>query len=99
MLLAEKFEASEVLNISKADHVYDKDPNKFEDAKAFDKLSWEELFDIIGTEWKPGMNAPFDPIASKKAQEAGITVKILGNDIQNLKKCLNGEEFVGTTID
>ncbi len=46
------------------------------------------------------MNMPFDPIASKKAQELGLTVKILkGDDFKNIKQALEGESFFGTTIE
>lgn len=96
--LAKQFNAKEVINVSKADYVYDKDPRKFPDAKKLEKLSWKEFFKIIGTEWKPGMNAPFDPIASKKAEEYGISVIVIGNDIKNIENCLNAKKFVGTTI-
>ena len=46
------------------------------------------------------MNAPFDPVAAKKAQEIGTKVIVLnGENFDNLEKCLNGEAFVGTTIE
>jgi len=99
VLLAKQFGAEEVLNISNADHVYDKDPNKFDDAKKFSEIAWEDYFKIIGTEWKPGMNAPFDPIASQEAQKSGIKVRILGKDIKNMEACLEGKEFEGTTLN
>ena len=91
--LAKQFDASEVLNISNADHVYNKDPNKFDDAKPYDKLSWKEFFEIVG------LNAPFDPIASKEAERTNIVVKILGKDINNLNSCIQGNKFDGTTIE
>lgn len=99
VLLAKQFGAEEVLNISNADHVYDKDPRKYDDAKRFSELTWEDYFNIIGTEWKPGMNAPFDPIASKEAQSSKIKVRIMGKDLENIKNCLNGNEFIGTTLN
>ncbi|MFT4297694.1 MAG: UMP kinase, partial [Candidatus Woesearchaeota archaeon] len=98
VVLAEQFQAAEVLNISNIDYVYDKDPKKYKDAKKLEKISWQDYFKIIGTEWKPGMNSPFDPIASKKAKEASIKVKILNAEIENLKKCINGYEFSGTVL-
>ena len=45
------------------------------------------------------MNAPFDPIASKLAQDLDITVKIVnGKNLANLELALDGKPFVGTTI-
>ena len=65
----------------------------------FEKISWEEYLKIIPGEWVPGLNSPFDPIASRDAQENGIEVIIMnGKPIENFEKCLNGEEFSGTTI-
>ena len=46
----------------------------------------------------PGMNVPFDPIASKKAMELGLKVKILNMNTENISKCLKGKKFVGTVI-
>jgi uridylate kinase len=98
VVLAKQFNSTEVLNISNIDHVYDKDPKKYDDAKKLTELSWKDYFDIIGTEWKPGMNSPFDPIASKEAEKAKINVKILNGEIKNLKNCIEGKNFIGTTI-
>jgi uridylate kinase len=44
------------------------------------------------------MSAPFDPIASEKAQKAGIIVAVLGASIKNLENYLSGREFEGTII-
>ena len=45
------------------------------------------------------MNALFDPIASKLAQDLDITVKIVnGKNLSNLELALDGKSFVGTTI-
>ncbi len=91
--------AKRVINLSNIDYAYDKDPNKFPDAKKIEKISWAEYRSLIPTEWNPGLSTPFDPIASKMAEEKGIEVVILnGKNISNLEKCLNGEGFVGTHI-
>ena len=81
------------------DQVYDKDPNKFPDAKPLKDISWAAYREMVGDVWKPGMNAPFDPIASKLAQEVGVNVKILnGKNLDNLALALDGKPFVGTMI-
>ncbi|NCQ16417.1 UMP kinase, partial [Candidatus Falkowbacteria bacterium] len=47
----------------------------------------------------PSLNAPFDPIAAKKAQELGLEVVIMnGKNIANLKNCLAGKKFKGTVV-
>ena len=54
---------------------------------------------MVGGEWIPGKNLPFDPIASQKARDAKIKVVCAnGRDIENIEKILNGENFVGTVI-
>lgn len=99
VLLCEDYGMTTVINLSNVEQVFDKDPKKFEDAKPLDKISWEEFRKMVGDEWVPGMNAPFDPIASQKAEELGIKVVVMnGKNFENLDKFLKGEKFVGTTI-
>ncbi len=97
--LAHKFKAKHVVNLTNIDAVYDKDPSRFEDAEPYDKLSWAAFRKLVGDTWSPGMNAPFDPIASKLAHKWGMTVTIAaGKDLKNLKNILTGKKFKGTTI-
>ena len=65
----------------------------------FEKISWKEYRELIPKEWNPGLSSPFDPIASKMAEEAGIEVVIMnGKPIDNLANYLKGEKFLGTII-
>lgn len=97
--LANKFKAKAVLNLSNIDYVYDKDPNKFEDAKKYENIPWTEFRKIVGDKWSPGMSAPFDPIASKLAHESKLEVAIInGKDLDNLEEYFEGKKFKGTTI-
>jgi uridylate kinase len=97
--LAIKHKAKIVINMTNIDYVYDKDPNKYKDAKKITKLSWNNFLDIIGREWTPGKNTPFDPVASKLAQKNKINVVILnGNKINNLNNYLQNKKFRGTII-
>lgn len=85
--------------MTNVDQVYDKDPNMFPNAKPIGEISWADYRTMVGDVWKPGMNAPFDPIASKLAQDVGVTVKILnGKNLKNLALALDGQPFVGTMI-
>lgn len=100
VLLCEDYGMNTVINLSNVDQVYDKDPKKFPDAKPLDKISWTEFRKMVGDEWIPGMNAPFDPIASKKAHEIGVRVVVMnGKNLDNLDKFLKGQPFVGTVIE
>nr|QQK86672.1 uridylate kinase [Treponema denticola] len=99
VLLAERFSGQLVVNLSNIAKVYTDDPKKNPEAKPIDKISWEDFIKIVGTEWVPGKNTPFDPIASQRAQKAGIRVICAaGKDIENLENILNGKDFKGTVI-
>ena len=63
-LIANKVNAEYVLNLSNTYHVYDKDP-KLKGAKPLENLSWNDMEKIVGKEWKPGLNVPFDPVATQ----------------------------------
>lgn len=99
ILLCEDYDVRTVINLSNIEQVYDKDPRKHTDAKPFDKLSWEEFRKIVGSEWQPGMNAPFDPVAAKRAEELGVKVVLMGNDFDNLRNYFDKKSYVGTTIE
>ncbi|MCR5606520.1 MAG: UMP kinase [Treponema sp.] len=99
VLLAEKFNADTVVNLSNIEKVYTDDPKKNKDAKPIDEISWAEFRKIVGEEWVPGKNCPFDPIASKKASEIGLKVICAGGkNIENIKAILNDQNYIGTTI-
>jgi uridylate kinase len=99
VLICEDYGPRKIINLSNISKVYDKDPNKYKDAKPFDKISWKELRKLVGDKWTPGMHVPFDPIAAKKAQELNVKVVVMnGDNFENLKSYFNGEKFVGTVI-
>jgi len=99
-ILAGRLNAKTILNLSNIDYVCDRDPNKFKDAKKMEKMNWKEFRKLVGGKWDPGLNAPFDPIASKNADELGLRVAIMnGKNLANLEKYFNGEKFKGTVIE
>ena len=98
VLLAKNFGVNEVINMSNVDYVYDKDPRKFKDAKKIERIRWTNYLKMTGTKWKAGMNVPFDPIAAKEARKSGISVSLIGKDLNNLKSLLDGKKFRGTLI-
>lgn len=96
--LAERFGAGRVINMSNIDHVYSADPKKNPNAIKLTRMSWADFRKLVGDEWDPGLNAPFDPIASRTAEAIGLKVAIIGNDIENLERLLEDKPFRGTTI-
>ena len=99
VLLAEKHNAKVVVNLSNIEKVYTDDPRKNPDAKPIDQISWKDFRKMVGDEWTPGKNCPFDPIASKKADECGMKVICAsGKDIENIRNILDDKPFTGTQI-
>lgn len=99
VILAERFGAKMVVNLSNITKVYTSDPKEDPNATPIDSISWNDFIKMVGTEWTPGKNLPFDPIASQKAQLAKIKVVCAnGRDIQNIENILNVKDFVGTVI-
>ena len=90
--------AKMVLNLSNIKYVYDDDPSKNPDAKPHTEMGWEQYRAMVGNEWSPGMNAPFDPIASKIADEEGMTVVVANGRLENLTAMLGDEGFEGTIL-
>jgi uridylate kinase len=99
VLLAERFQAPMVINLSNIEKVYTDDPKKNPQAKPIDAISWADFRVLVGDEWVPGKNVPFDPVASRHAAKIGLKVICAaGKNLENLKKLLQGEDFTGTTI-
>ncbi len=97
--IAKKVGAKRIINLSNIDYAYDKDPNKYPDAKKLEKISWKDYRNLIPTEWNPGLSSPFDPVASKLAEDERFEVIVMnGNNLPNLQKCIEGQDFIGTHI-
>ncbi len=97
--IAERVKAKKVVNLSNIDYVYTEDPNKNPNAKKIETVSWSEFRKIIPTEWDPGLNTPFDPVAAKEAERLGIEVAVInGAHLGELENYLENRPFVGTKI-
>lgn len=99
VLLAEKFQADTLLNLSNIAQVYEEDPKTHPEARPLERMSWAELQRLVGTTWTPGQNVPFDPVATAYAAKIGLTLIVAaGREIGNLKAILDGKPFTGTVI-
>lgn len=97
--LAKRFGGKRIINLSNIKKVYTDDPKKNPNAQPIDTISWRHFRQMVGDEWKPGLNAPFDPIASRLADEAGLSVICAdGRNIENTIAILKGEKAEGTII-
>ena len=100
VLLAQKFKAEDVINLSNVEYVYNEDPKTNSDAKKYERICWDEFCMIVGDTWNPGMSVPFDPIASKKCKQIKLKVAIInGRDLSSLENYLDGKKFTGTLIE
>lgn len=100
VLVAGDYRVGTVINMTNIDYVYDKDPKKYKSAKPIERMNWDEAIEIVGGEWRPGMNTPFDPKASKLAKKQGLKVVVInGHDFENVEKVLEGGKFKGTVIE
>lgn len=98
VLLAKRYGARKLINITNTDYLYDKNPREHKDAKAITRTTWKGLQEIVGTKWKPGLNAPFDPVATKLAAKLRLELVIAGPNLVNLGLILDGKDFKGTLV-
>jgi uridylate kinase len=99
VVLAQRFSAGTVINLSNIAMVYSDDPKKNPAARPMETLSWEQMLGIVGGEWTPGKNTPFDATAARAAAKSRIRVVFAdGRDLPNFSRILAGESFRGTTI-
>ena len=97
--MAKSIGAKKIINLSNIDYVYDKDPREYKGAVPIMKSSWTDFRKLLPTDWDPGANVPFDPIAAREAEKLGYEVVILnGKNIENLKNYLDSKDFIGTVI-
>jgi len=99
VILAERFKVDRIIVLSNISQIYSKDPNVDSLAEAIPELTWDQYKKLAGSKWRPGVNIPFDPIASERASSSGLKIICAsGNDFENLAAILAGREFTGTTI-
>ena len=99
VIFAKRYKADYIVNLTNIDYVYDKNPKKHKDAKPLKIISWQDFRKIIGNKWDPGLNLPFDPVASKLAEKLKLQVVLMnGKSLTNLKSFLSGKPYKGTVI-
>lgn len=99
VLIANELGAKQVINLTNINYVYTKDPREYPDAKPITQINWREFRKLLPEEWDPGLSTPFDPVAAKLAESFSLEVSIMrGNNIENLRQYLEGQDFLGTVI-
>lgn len=98
--LAQKTNAVRFVNATNVDGIYDKDPNKYKDARQLKEVSIDHLIEQYGTKWgTAGKNIFMDEPALAIIKRARIpTYVVNGKRLDQLEKAMLGQAFDGTTI-
>jgi len=97
-LIAEKVNASEFLNATDVDGIYDSDPNKNKKAKKFKRIDLKDLRNLLVHEDSmAGGYDLMDIVALKVIERSKIKTRIIKADIKIIEKALKGMR-TGTEI-
>jgi uridylate kinase len=97
-LIAEKIGASEFLNATDVDGIYDSDPNKNPKAKKFRRIELKNLRRLLVRENSmAGGYDLMDIVALKVIERSKIKTRVLKADIATIEKAIKGQS-VGTEI-
>jgi uridylate kinase len=97
-LIAEKVKATEFLNATDVDGIYDSDPNKNKKAKKFSRIDIKVLRSMLVREDSmAGGYDLMDIVALKVIERSKIKTKIIKADIKTIESAMKGQR-VGTEI-
>jgi uridylate kinase len=97
-LIAEKVHASEFLNATDVDGIYDSDPNKNPKAKKFKRIELRNLRNMLVHEDSvAGGYDLMDIVALKVIERSQIKTRVIKADIETIDKAIKGQP-VGTEI-
>ena len=97
-LLAEKINASQFINATDVNGIYDSDPNNNKKAKMFKKIEIKSLKKIlIHEDSVAGGYDLMDIVALKIIERSKIKTRVIKLDIKNLEKAIKGQ-LIGTEI-
>lgn len=91
--------ASQVINMTNVDGLFTKDPRKYDDATLIKNISYADLHKMMKEQLQegPGQHFIFDTTGLEIVHKNKISLIILLG-VDNLKKALDSQEFVGTVI-
>lgn len=97
-ILGEFVKADLVINLTSVDGLYDKDPNKYDDAQLYKEVTASKMMEYLSDkDVKAGTYEFFDKTAIQMIKRSGIkTVIVNGNTPENLLRAFN--EDIGTRI-
>ncbi|BBL67979.1 UMP kinase [Methanoculleus chikugoensis] len=99
-VLAESVGADLLINATSVNGIYSADPKKDAGAVRHERLTPQELLDIItGSRMDAGANIVLDIVAGKVIERSGIPLLVLdGRDPENLYRAIVEGAFVGTVV-
>jgi len=96
-LAAEALGAGELVNVTRAGGVYDRDPERHSDARLIRRISVDELAAIL-SEWERAGHYPlFDRASLAIIKRAGIRVRVVPPEPEAVKMALEGRD-VGSLV-
>lgn len=100
VLLAECLGIKRVVNLSKADAIYDRDPSQ-KGARKYSKIGLDNFVGLVSRfdERKAKVNFPFDLVAAKLAARSRIRVDFVnGRDLKQVRAVFSGRKHAGTVV-
>lgn len=100
VLLAMRMGANGVISLKNIDGIYTSDPKINENARLVESMDWDDYLNIINSanSHNPGDSWAIDPIAAREARDNNVEFVVIGKDLENLKKVLDGESFIGSIV-
>jgi len=98
--IAEKTGADLFIIATNVDGIYDKDPNKYPDAKQLKEVKIDQLIERYGIKWKSaGKNVVIDGPALEIIKRVKLATYVVnGKRLDQLEKALTNQSFDGTKI-
>lgn len=99
-VLAELSRADILVNLTSVDGIYTRDPRTDPSARRFDRMTFGELLDVVGSGGlEAGSNTVLDIVAAKVISRSGIPLLVLdGREHGLLEDVLAGRKTAGTLV-
>jgi len=91
---------TDFINLTNVKGLYDKNPKKFKSAKFIPEVSHDDFLKMVNQiKFKPGQNFVLDQTAARLIKKYKVKTFILGDDLEQLGRVLDGKHFVGSVIE
>jgi uridylate kinase len=98
-LIAEKTGASEFINATDVNGIYDSDPRKNNNARLFEKIAVNELLKMLLKESSmAGEYDLLDIVALKVIERSKIKTKVILSSPTNIDNTIQGRNYIGTEL-